>query len=120
MKTFICMAVFHFFFAVQGFSQSDASSSKPYFTSGGEVIFSFADVEQNGNNYSSTMRFAPVFNLQAIVNKDMSEKFGLFTGLAVRNVGYITKDYIDPSNNLNYKKKFRSYNLGLPIGIKVG
>ena len=120
MKTFICLAVFHLFLAAQGFTQSNTSSSKPYFTSGGEVIFSFANVEQNGNNQSSTMRFAPVINLQAMVNKDMSEKFGLLTGLAVRNVGYITKDYIDPSNNLNYKKKFRSYNLGIPIGVKVG
>ena len=29
-------------------------------------------------------------------------------------------DYKDPSNNLFYKKKFRTYNLGLPLGFKVG
>src|SRR6187455_2951385 len=28
--------------------------------------------------------------------------------------------YKDPSNNLVYKKKFRTYNLALPVGIKVG
>lgn len=120
MKTIICLAVFFIFFAFRGFSQSNANSSKPYLTTGGELIFSFADVEQNGNSQSSTMRFSPVVNLQVMVNKDMSKNFGLFTGLAVRNVGYITKDYIDPTNGLNYKKKFRSYNLGLPVGFKVG
>ena len=50
----------------------------------------------------------------------MSKNFGLFTGLALRNVGYITKDYTDRSDSLNYKKKFRSYNLGIPVGFKVG
>jgi hypothetical protein len=66
------------------------------------------------------MRFSPVVNLQAMLNKDVNKNFGLFTGLALRNVGYITKDYIDPADSLNYKKKFRSYNLGIPLGFKVG
>ena len=50
----------------------------------------------------------------------MDENFGLWNGLAVRNVGYIISDYTDPSDNLSYKKKFRSYNLGIPLGIKIG
>jgi hypothetical protein len=65
------------------------------------------------------MRFSPVFNLQVMVNKDMNKNFGVFTGLSVRNVGYITDDYKD-TNSLIYKKKFRTYNLALPLGIKVG
>ena len=121
MKILICLAVFSLFFAVQCFSQSkDSKSSKPYVTTGGELIFSFANFEQNGNSESTSLRFSPVFNLQVMLNQDMSKKFGLFTGLALRNVGYITNDYIDPSNNLIYKKKFRSYNLGIPLGFKVG
>jgi hypothetical protein len=55
-----------------------------------------------------------------MLNKDFNKSFGAFTGLALRNVGYITSDYKDPSNDLSYKKKFRSYNLGIPIGLKVG
>ena len=115
MKTIICMVVFCLSFTIQGFSQS-----KPYVTTGGEIIFSLASVEQNGNSETSTLRFSPTFNLQAMLNKDLSKKFGLFTGLAIRNVGYIINDYIDPSNNLTFKKKFRTYNLGLPVGFKVG
>jgi hypothetical protein len=120
MKTLICLAVFSLSFTVQSFSQSKANKSEAYVTTGGELIFSFANVEQNGNSESSTMRFSPVFNLQVMVNKDLNKNFGVFTGLSVRNVGYITNDYKDPANNLVYKKKFRTYNLALPLGLKVG
>jgi len=110
--------VFGFFLAAQCFGQK-ASSSKAYVTSGGELIFSLANIEQNGNSESSTLRFAPVVNFQVMLNKDLNKNFGLFTGLALRNVGYILPNYQD-TNNLSYKKKFRSYNLGIPFGFKVG
>ena len=120
MKTFICLAIFSLFFATPNFSQSEGNKSKPYVTTGGELIFSFANIEQNGNSESSTMRFSPVFNLQFMLNQDMNKNFGLFTGLAVRNIGYIMNDYKNPSDNLLYKKKFRSYTLGIPLGFKAG
>src|SRR5215203_5172051 len=118
MKTLICMAVICLSFTVQGFSQSEKSKSKAYVTTGGELIFSFANAEQNGNSMGSALRFSPVFNLQVMVNQDMNKNFGLFTGFSVRNVGYITNDYKDPSNNLIYKKKFGLYNLPLQLVIK--
>jgi hypothetical protein len=96
MKMLICMAVFS------------------------EFIFSLANIEQNGGSESSKLRFSPVVNFQAMLNKDMSRNFGLFTGLGVRNVGYIINDYKEPSSSLSNKKKFRSYNLGIPVGFKVG
>ena len=115
MKSIICLAVFSLSFTIHGFCQS-----KSYVTTGGELIFSLASIEQNGSNENATLRFSPTFNLQTMLNKDMSKKFGLFTGLAIRNVGYIINDYIDRSNNLTFKKKFRTYNLGIPVGFKVG
>jgi len=120
MKTIICLAVFSFAIAVPALSQSNAKQSKAYWTTGGELIFSFANVEQKGNSEGSIMRFSPAFNLQAMINKDMSKQFGLFSGIALRNVGYILRDYTDPASALNYKKKFRSYNIGIPLGFKVG
>lgn len=121
MKRIIYLAVFSFCFTIQCFSQkTESKSNKAYVTTGGELIFSFANIEQNGSSESSVMRFSPVINLQTMLNKDMSKKFGVFTGLALRNVGYITNDYIDPSDNLRYKKKFRSYNMGIPLGFKIG
>jgi len=119
MKRIIYLFVFGIF-TVQTFSQSEKTKSKAYVTTGGELIFSFANAEQNGNSLSTAVRFSPVFNLQVMLNQDLNKNFGLFTGLAVRNVGYITHDYIDPSNSLEFKKKFRSYNLGIPLGFKAG
>ena len=120
MKAFFYLLGFSLLFTPPSFSQSQPGKSKPYVTSGAEIIFSFATVEQNGNGGSSVLRFSPVVNLQGMLNKDMNKKFGVFTGLALRNVGYIMNDYKDPSNSLSYKKKFRSYNVGIPFGFKVG
>src|SRR4051812_27856827 len=120
MKMLICLAVFSLSFFVPSFGQSKTNPSQTYVTSGGEFIFSLANIEQNGSSENSTLRFSPVVNFQLMLNKDMSKKFGLFTGLGVRNVGYIINDYKDSSTAVGYKKKFRSYNLGIPVGFKVG
>jgi hypothetical protein len=96
---------------------------KTYVTSGLEIPFSFGDITDNGKSASSTLRFAPIINLETMYNADMSNKFGLFTGLALRNVGYIYDHYTDPdpaNNGAVYKKKFRSFNVGVPVGIKLG
>lgn len=55
-----------------------------------------------------------------MINRDLSYRFGLFPGLALRNLGYTYDNYKDPSNSNLYKKKFRSYNIGVPFGIKIG
>jgi len=118
MKKYIYPVVASLFTAIQCFSQK-ANPSKAYVTSGGELIFSLATIDQGGNKEGATLRFSPVVNFQVMLNKDVNKNFGLFTGLALRNVGYILPNYKDISN-LEYKKKFRSYNLGIPVGLKIG
>jgi hypothetical protein len=115
MKPILISSLLVICFAVTVFSQADI-----YTTSGAEIIFSFADINQAGGGGSTNLRFAPVINLQTTLHRDFSEKFGLFSGIAVRNVGYRMDEYRDPSNNISYEKAFRSYNLGIPIGFKVG
>lgn len=44
MKQLITLFAFSFVFAVSGFSQT-----KTYFTSGGEMIFSLANIKDNDN-----------------------------------------------------------------------
>src|SRR3954453_12180075 len=102
MKIFICVAALSLAFTILCSGQSKENPTKPYLTSGGELILSLASVEQDGHHEKSIVRFSPVFNFQVMVNKDMNETFGLFTGLAIRNVGYIMTDYID-TGNLSYK-----------------
>ena len=113
MKKFFGIIILSFFLSVAVFAQ------ETYITSGGEMIFSFASIDDNGISESSTIRWAPFFNIQGMLNSDLSPNFGLFTGLAVRNVGYIYNNYSDNAGTF-YKKKFRSYNLGIPFGIKFG
>jgi len=114
MKKFIITLFIGLFLSSIGYSQS-----KLYSTSGWEMIFSWADVNYNGDENGVIMRWAPVLNIQSALNYDVAKNFGLFTGLAIRNVGYIFNNYVD-REGYTVKKKFRTYNIGIPVGIKVG
>lgn len=90
---------------------------EPYVSFSTEMIFSFATIDNLGNSEGNVMRWAPAFNPQTMLNYDLNNSFGLFTGMAVRNVGYIYENPFDPNNS---KFKYRTYNLGIPVGFKVG
>jgi len=116
MKRFLLIAV-----CIAGIvAAANSQTSKVYYSVGGEMIFSWADMSDQGQEANSLMRWAPVFNMQAFVNSDLNQHVGIFSGLAIRNVGYIYDDYQDPLTQIVNKKKFRTYNLALPVGIKIG
>lgn len=99
---------------------ANAQSEKRMYTiTSAEVIFSFADIKLRIDQHKqpSTLRFSPGVNLQCWVNKDLSAKVGFFTGLAIRNVGF---SYRITEPLYEVEMTHRTYNLGLPIGIKVG
>lgn len=123
MKSKYYTSLILIFVATVSFAQGD---KKVYATTSGELIFSFANITDNGSEEGSILRFSPVVNVQNWVNIDKSDNFGLFTGLSVRNVGFI---YDVPNNSTvkydypdetNVRKKFRTYNLGIPVGVKIG
>ena|GEM_PF-616292 len=87
---------------------------KVYSTGGGEWIFSAPILDVNGSDRGATVRFAPVINVQGMSNYDFSEHAGVFLGMSVRNHGFI---YAAPNGD---RFKFRTYNVGLPVGIKLG
>src|SRR5688572_20525906 len=91
-----------------------AQDDRIYTTTSGELIFSFASINNAGNEEGGIMRFSPVINIQNWVNFDKSEKLGFFTGLSVRNVGFIYD--VDETT----RKKYRTYNIGIPLGVKIG
>ena len=91
--------------------ESNAQKSDVYVTSGGEWIFSWGSTDNDG-----PVRFSPVVNFQFNLNKDISDNFGVYSGLAIRNVGFIWDD----PNQTDVRYKFRTYNLGIPFGIKLG
>ena len=89
--------------------------TKIYNSFGLEMIFSFATLDNQGYDQGNIMRWAPVINPQSMVNFDFNNVFGLFSGLAIRNVGFIYNNPLDGN-----KYKYRTYNLGIPVGFKLG
>jgi hypothetical protein len=82
-----------------------------------EMPFEFAIIDNQGNTTGNIMRWAPVINPQVMVNFNFNPYFGLFTGGAIRNVGFI---YDNPYDSNDARYKFRTYNFGIPVGFKVG
>jgi hypothetical protein len=72
-------------------------------------------LDYNGTSDGAVFRFAPVIQAQHTYNHDLGAHFGLFAGASVNNVGFI---YEDPDGVDRFK--FRTYNLGLPVGVKLG
>jgi hypothetical protein len=118
--TLLAMLLFALPFA---FSQEEGNTEVPklekkedlFISSSGEVIFSFADLDVFGGEEGNIMRFSPVFNLQTFLNYDPHSNVGMFAGLAIRNVGFI---FDIPGTDT--RKKYRTYNLGIPLGLKLG
>jgi hypothetical protein len=92
-----------------GVTPDSFSQGKPYSTSSVEMIFSTSDYDGD-----QAIRFSSVLNLQNTIHFDAGPSFGFFTGANVRNVGFI----YDESGST--RKKVRTYNIGLPVGVKFG
>lgn len=86
-----------------------------YPVTSGELIFSNADVQINDVSQNTSFRFSFFFHYGQYWHVDFTNNFGFFSGVAIRNVGFITK------GEGNYDKiKRRSYSLGLPVVFKLG
>lgn len=96
-------------------SVAQTEYKKAYVSSGGEMIFSMANISADGVDIDPVVRFSTFFNVQTLVNYDFSSSAGVFTGLSIKNVGFI----FDVPNS-NERKKVRTYNLGIPVGFKLG
>ena len=128
MKKTLFAIVFLF---VANFSFAQKTKTNIYLTSGLEIPFSLPslDVTYGIQDYNSSkgvvLRFAPWINIQESINFDFTGGFGVFAGLTLKNVGFIYK-LTDPSlidesfARTEIRKKFRTYNLGVPVGIKLG
>ena len=102
-----------------------------YRSSGAEMIFSGADVLYDNTNVNANMRFTAFFHAEQMLNVDLGKYVGLFTGLGLRNIGFITEDLYQNMGFLNIddthvdwnkeaKIKRRAYSLGVPLAFKVG
>jgi hypothetical protein len=92
-------------------------AQKLYTVSGGEIIFQSSSVEKktDGVNTSvnTNLRFTLFLHIGEYLHYDFNDHVGMFTGLGIRNVGFITEED-------SIKDKYRTYNLGMPLAIKFG
>ena len=107
------------------------AQTKIYAISTGELLFQWADVEftdkyklANPQNEvtGSPLRFTMAIHLGQNIHLDFNNNVGFYSGLALRNVGFISNErLLDQDNFLqDYKIIRRSYNLGIPLAIKLG
>lgn len=91
------------------------SPRKGYFAIMSELsLFQSAAAERPGANRELTyLRFTFGVNFGFHYNYDFDEHFSAFIGLSIRNVGFT-----DKIGDLTIKR--RVYNLGVPVGFRVG
>lgn len=65
-------------------------------------------------NSIGILRFSYIINFGFTFNFNLARHFGLYTGIDIKNIGFIEK------NNSDETIKRRTYNIGAPIGIKIG
>lgn len=119
------------------FTQSTYSQTKTYTTSGGEIIFSWGDLQYDeafqstytqASIVSQPVRFTAFFHIQQFWHLDLNNNIGFFSGIGLRNVGMISDEVLpvnyqdNPTNVTYFNAKIirRSYTLGIPLAIKVG
>jgi hypothetical protein len=92
-------------------------AQKVYTVSGGEIIFQSGNIEKKvqgvGTDVNTNLRFTLFFHVGEYVHYDITDNIGIFSGLGIRNVGFITEED-------SIKAKYRTYNLGMPLAIKFG
>jgi hypothetical protein len=111
--------------------QAQESTKKGYWKSGGELIFSGGDVGRSVIQKESTsefdelesdmvVRFSAFFHLQSQFHYDFSESVGIYTGIGIRNIGWINKFSGSSTLGHSFRMKQRSYALGVPLALKLG
>lgn len=114
MKKIIVLLLCLFCIQISSFSQS-----KLYGVFENKALFQIGLVEDSeGKSISGPVRFAPVANYTIQAHKDISNKFGLYTGIGMKNVGFISK--YDDTLYSEMRVKSRAYSVSVPLGIKFG
>jgi hypothetical protein len=118
-----------------GISNTIHAQTNVYTTSGGEIIFSWGELQYTDkfmNDYpdaqiiENPVRFTVFFHFQQLVHMDMTDNIGIFSGIGMRNIGLISDEQLPENYNtldpgyFNAKIIRRTYSLGLPIAIKLG
>ncbi len=79
-------------------------------------ILSTSILQKNGGDAKlTTPRFTGFFHIGLNINFDFSNHSGFYTGINIKNIGFIEK-YNNPDSTV----KRRVYTFGIPLGLKFG
>lgn len=90
-----------------------SQAQRLYSTAELEIQLSYADVSNYGVHLPGIPRYSP-FNFIHKEHLDFGKHFGLFTGISLRNTGFVYK--LDEHRRINE----RVITLGAPFGVKIG
>ena len=91
---------------------------KPFFLSGGELIFSFGLLEAENYEVDNKLRFSIFPHLQEHVHYNFSNTVGVFSGISLINMGFINEFTLPDSRTFELRQ--RALALGVPLAIKFG
>lgn len=80
-------------------------------------IVSFSKVNIDSKAIDTKARFTCFFHLGFTVHFEFTKNVGIYTGLGIKNIGFITENNI---SGVPVMMKRRSYNLSLPLALKLG
>jgi len=100
-------------------AQSDMKkANKPYFSTNMDGLILSTTVGSDApisSNSLTTPRFTAFLHIGVNINYDFNNSVGIFTGLNIKNIGFIEK-YNNPDSTV----KRRVYTFGIPLGFKFG
>lgn len=99
------------------FLYQENKSQNVYTMSAGESIFSLSSFDAGNYDVKPILRWAPFFNYQQQLHVDFSKSAGLYSGIGVRNVGFINRI---SETDTDYTVKERSYALAFPLVFTFG
>ncbi len=94
------------------------SVNKPYWSTNIDGFILSTTIGSNApvsGNSLTTPRFTGFLHIGANINYDFSNSVGIFTGINIKNIGFIEK-YNNPDSTV----KRRVYTFGIPLGFKFG
>ncbi len=108
------------------------SQSRIYTVTSGELLFQWSEVSftddymiqyPDDELVSNPLRFTLFFHVGQYIHVDFNNNFGIFSGAAIRNVGFISDERLDLNGDgitQDLKIIRRSYTIGVPLAIKLG
>lgn len=100
----------------------DGKAQEIYTNTAGEMLFQMSEVNRGGNQIPTDLRWTIFFHLGQYFHFDFNDYVGLYSGIAIRNVGFIMneKELNSQNESVLVKHIYRTYNIGIPLAFKVG